>query len=323
MGLLQSQRKPAYPTNRSSNTVSTAKLHSNASNTAYIELKSRPMSKTSLFAAYFNHMFYFSNERGVMFRLLSGIVSGRPALDIQLIHGTSDIADRREATERALMQEVVSLAAISAEQARQTSPSHAASPSLSPQTNASSKRLTLPRSVRALKASPAFAESIDAAWAGNERQAFENYTHTQAHTNSQARLHTNAHSEIATSSLRVHSRGLETDALLAGEASAEVEVSAERAASAPRSVHCRTLSRRMLFILLFTLCVHFVVSMTGMALFFVFSGFRDITIGVSNGLTPLKPVGGITHSVYLVHNMTIAASATLVAASALVTTVSN
>jgi len=305
MSLLQDQRKPSHPATRSSNSINKTKQHS-AVSTAYIELKSRPMSKTSLFVAYFNHMFYFSNERGVMFRLLRGIVSGRPALDIQLIHGTSDIADRREATERALMQEVASLASSSAEQASQSSPT------LSPV--AAHKRLTIPRSVRALKASPTFAESIAAAWAGNEHQAFEDHSHIPSHISS-ARL------ESVTSSPHVHSRELETDTLLVGERGV-----GGRSASVPRSVHCRTLSRRMLFILLFTLFVNFIMSMTGMTVFILCSELRSTHGEMNGGVVHLRPVGGTVGHATFAHNMNMsveAASATLAASSALASAVSS
>lgn len=70
---------------------------------AYIELSARILRKTRLFAGYMNHLFYFSYEKGLLFRLVRGVVYGRPALDIQMIHGTCDISDRREVAARAEM----------------------------------------------------------------------------------------------------------------------------------------------------------------------------------------------------------------------------
>jgi hypothetical protein len=70
---------------------------------AYIELSARILRKTRLFAGYMNHLFYFSYEKGLLFRLVRGVVYGRPALDIQMIHGTCDISDRRDVVTKAEM----------------------------------------------------------------------------------------------------------------------------------------------------------------------------------------------------------------------------
>lgn len=208
---------------------------SSSSRTAYITLRSRPMSKASLFAAYFNHMFYFSSERGVMHRLLRGILTGRPALDVQLIHGTSDIADRRESTERAFMQEVVSLATASCNNSSISSVSGIGG-----------------SSGRPVKLSPTFTESVAIAWAGDDRLD-------------------NGRSELTE----------QTTPLLAHQvdATSESNNTTRRARLVPHSVTCRTLSRRMLFVLLLTCCVNFLMSMTGMVVFFAHSGLMQGSVG--------------------------------------------
>ncbi len=233
--------------------------HSSSNSTTYIDLKARSMSKTSLFVAYFNHMFYYSNERGMMFRLLRGIVTGRPALDIQLIHGTSDIVDRREATERALMLEIASLADSCTVDAQNLDTTNDTSNFPRPQREKEFPRAgSIPRAVWALKASPIFVESINLAWAGDDRQAF-----SEAPV---AATSVSAGDSPATEPNDLHQ---ETDSLLEKE-HASVYHSQH---SVPRSLHCRTLSRRMLFILLLTLCISFLMSMTGMVVFVASSAF--------------------------------------------------
>ena len=233
--------------------------HSSSASTTYIDLKARSMSKTSLFVAYFNHMFYYSNERGMIFRLLRGIVTGRPALDIQLIHGTSDIVDRREATERALMLEVASLANSCTTDAQQMDTPHDASNFQRQQREKEFPRSgSIPRAVWALRASPNFAESINLAWAGDDRQAFGD-------AQVAATGGSPGDAEVSDSS----GMSQETDSLLQTARSSFKE----NQCAVPRSLHCRTLSRRMLFILLLTLCISFLMSMAGMVMFVASSAF--------------------------------------------------
>lgn len=290
MSLSQVKRTPAFNAAHSGSTLNKAK-HSPGGSTAYVELKARPMSKTSLFAAYFNHMFYFSDERGVMYRLFRGIMTGRPALDIQLIHGTSDIADRRESTERALMQEVVWLAASSSEARRSGASDGSTTPfpssrgsNLSP---ASPRRVSIPRSVQALQASPSFQQSVESAWAGDDRQAYEDSADVVIDTDSLAQ---------------------ETDALLgAVPPTSPPGTTASRPASVvPRSVNCRTLSRRMLFILLFTMCLHFFVSMLGVAMFLMHSSVQgNNSSGVRPGFRTVSDIPVGSRNANVIHVMVV------------------
>ena len=78
-------------------------------NVAHIELSPRPIRKTRLFSGYMQHLFYFTDEKGLIFRLLRGVVYGRPALDIQIIHGTCDIFDKRETAARAEIRSICRL----------------------------------------------------------------------------------------------------------------------------------------------------------------------------------------------------------------------
>eukprot|EP01032_Pedospumella_encystans_P013615 gene13615-15665_t len=263
---------------RSVSTIPKSKpKHSSSGSTTYIDLKARSMSNTSLFVAYFNHMFYYSNERGMVFRLLRGIVTGRPALDIQLIHGTSDIVDRREATERALMLEVASLANSCTTDAQQIDTPHDASNFQQQREKEFPRTGSIPRAVWALRASPNFAESINLAWAGDDRQAFtdERVTITGGSPGD---------AEVSDSSGAYQ----ETDSLLQKEHAS----SKESPCAVPRSLHCRTLSRRMLFILLLTLCISFLMSMAGMVMFVASSAFlvnSNSSIRSGDTATPLIP----------------------------------
>eukprot|EP01032_Pedospumella_encystans_P013773 gene13773-15842_t len=278
----QTSKQPLTITSnaRSVSTIPKSKpKHSSSGSTTYIDLKARSMSKTSLFVAYFNHMFYYSNERGMVFRLLRGIVTGRPALDIQLIHGTSDIVDRREATERALMLEVASLANSCTTDAQQIDTTNDASNFQRQQREKEFPRTgSIPRAVWALRASPTFAESINLAWAGDDRQAFtdERVTATGGSP---------GNAEVSDSS----GQSQETDSLLQKEHSSS---SKESPCAVPRSLHCRTLSRRMLFILLLTLCISFLMSMAGMVMFVASSAFLvhpNSSIRSGDRTTPLIP----------------------------------
>eukprot|EP00598_Pedospumella_elongata_P012748 CAMPEP_0185008170 /NCGR_PEP_ID=MMETSP1098-20130426/88943_1 /TAXON_ID=89044 /ORGANISM="Spumella elongata, Strain CCAP 955/1" /LENGTH=128 /DNA_ID=CAMNT_0027536617 /DNA_START=1 /DNA_END=383 /DNA_ORIENTATION=+ len=88
---------------------------------------------------------------------------------------------------------------------------------------------SIPRAVWALRASPNFAESINLAWAGDDRQAFtdERVTSTGGSPRD---------AEVSDSS----NVAQETDSLLGKEHFS----SKESQCAVPRSLHCRTLSRR-------------------------------------------------------------------------------
>jgi hypothetical protein len=75
--------------------------------TAFIGLQGRPMANAKIFQAYLAHLAYFYTERGLLSRLCRGVAYGRPALDIQLIHATSHLAQKRERLEARLIERVV------------------------------------------------------------------------------------------------------------------------------------------------------------------------------------------------------------------------
>lgn len=83
----------------------------NAPGVVHIELSAHMQAKARLFAGYMIHLFYFSYEKGLLLRLLRGVVYGRPALDIQMIHGTCDISDRREAAVKEKLNEIARMVA--------------------------------------------------------------------------------------------------------------------------------------------------------------------------------------------------------------------
>lgn len=100
------------PSNQSANTSSTDTSSYNSgahSGVAYIELTARTQSKARLFSCYLKHLTYLTQEREIALRLLRGIVYGRPALDIQLIHGTSDISDQQESGEQAVLDDIANV----------------------------------------------------------------------------------------------------------------------------------------------------------------------------------------------------------------------
>jgi hypothetical protein len=82
-----------------------------SSGVVHIELTACMLPKTRLFSGYMSHMFYFSYEKGLLLRLLKGVIYGRPALDIQMIHGTCDISDRRDTSVRHRLGEIVRMVA--------------------------------------------------------------------------------------------------------------------------------------------------------------------------------------------------------------------
>eukprot|EP01038_Epipyxis_sp_PR26KG_P006662 gene6662-9144_t len=89
-----------------SNQILQARLMSSSTNPPiYIELLPRIASITSLFSGYLIYISYIYSEKGTVGRLLRGIFFGRPALDIQLIHVTSELAQKRSVIEQRRIQE--------------------------------------------------------------------------------------------------------------------------------------------------------------------------------------------------------------------------
>lgn len=64
----------------------------NVHGTIYLRMSPRPLSYRNTFSAYVSHWNFFKRKHHFLYDLLQGIVSGWPALDIQLIQLTMDLS---------------------------------------------------------------------------------------------------------------------------------------------------------------------------------------------------------------------------------------
>ena len=64
----------------------------NVHGTIYLSMSPRPLSYRNTFSAYVSHWNFFKRKHHFLYDLLQGIVSGWPALDIQLIQLTMDLS---------------------------------------------------------------------------------------------------------------------------------------------------------------------------------------------------------------------------------------
>lgn len=72
--------------------------------TVHFALEARPLRYSQLFSSYLTYIAFVCSEDGLLYRLLNGVIFGRPALDIQLIHAISSVAKQQALNERNILE---------------------------------------------------------------------------------------------------------------------------------------------------------------------------------------------------------------------------
>ena len=72
--------------------------------TVHFALEARPLRYSQLFRSYLTYISFVCSEDGLLYRLLNGVIFGRPALDIQLIHAISSVAKQQAFNERHILE---------------------------------------------------------------------------------------------------------------------------------------------------------------------------------------------------------------------------
>ena len=72
--------------------------------TVHFALEARPLRYSQLFSSYLTYIAFVCSEDGLLYRLLNGVIFGRPALDIQLIHAISSVAKQQAFNERNILE---------------------------------------------------------------------------------------------------------------------------------------------------------------------------------------------------------------------------
>ena len=282
--LLSSTKPRSSHTTSSTHHSTLSHQRSVTDNVAHIELSPRPIRKTRLFSGYMQHLFYFTDEKGLIFRLLRGVVYGRPALDIQIIHGTCDIFDKRETAARAEIRSICRLITqIKHDRQELIANSSSGTSSTNSVYNDNDIYMTMMASSERGWNSTVYWESL--------RRAVEGCDETdpivcQQHSQNLDRCMYQDESIEMDSAIGASGSG-ESVPLLSEVAS--VVHDRQRRRPYPHSRPCRTYSRRMVAMLLIVLTLQAVVFLCGVGVFvyscYIEGGRNTATTGTSTSTT--------------------------------------